>query len=105
MGSAQADIFNFTVPPGSTDAAGDPVAVEAVFETHAGSLDITLRNLLSNSKDVHQNLSDLSFTIAAGLSSGTLTGSSGLERTVAANGSFTDGAVVSTGWQLIAGNL
>src|SRR5215471_5596725 len=99
VGSAQAGTITFNTPLGAT-AGGLPVDAEAVFVTSTDTLTVTLSNLLSNPKSVIQNLSDLGFTISTGQTTGTLTNSSGLERTVANNGTFTDGAVVSTGWQL-----
>jgi hypothetical protein len=102
--SALADSITFTTPAGSNDTAGDPVDAQAVFTTSAGNLHIDLTNLLVNQKDVGQNISDLSFHIASGLSSGSLTSSSGLERTVHGDGTFTDGSSVSTGWKLTPGS-
>jgi hypothetical protein len=64
-------------------------------------LSITLVNLEANPTDVTQLISDLSFTLSSGQTSGNLTSSSGLERTVAGNGSFADGSLpVDTGWAL-----
>jgi hypothetical protein len=103
-GWARADSFIFLTPSGSTDSKGDPVDAKAVFTTSNGSLHIELTNLLVNQKDVGQNISDISWHVASGLSSGSLTSSSGLERTVAKGGTFKDGSVVSTGWKLTPGS-
>jgi hypothetical protein len=69
--------------------------------TSANTLTITLVNLEANPTDVAQAISDLSFGLSSGQTSGSLTSSSGIERTVNSNGTFTDGAVpVDTGWSL-----
>ena len=65
-----------------------------------GTVTILLANNQTGEKDVGQNLSDLFFTISTGQKSGTLSSSSGLERTVASNKSFTDGSTVAAGWVL-----
>src|SRR5262245_55735486 len=100
MRSAQAGTITFITPPGSTNSAGLPVNAEAVLLTSRDTLTVTLADLQTNQKSVGQNVSDLGFEISTGQTDGTLTTSAGLERTVAGNGSFTDGSVVSTGWEL-----
>jgi hypothetical protein len=76
------------------------VSASATFVTSADSLTITLTNLQDNPTSIIQNLSDLSFVLSGGQTSGSLTSSSGLERNVALDGTFTDGATVATGWEL-----
>jgi len=88
------------------DSKGDPVNATATFTPGAGTLHIDLVNNLINQNDVGQNISDLSFNIikvtGAPVTGGSLTNSSGLERTVSfkTGGGFTDGSNVSTGWVL-----
>jgi hypothetical protein len=72
---------------------------EVVFVTSAGQLQITLKNLQVNPQSVSDCLSALGFGVSAGTSA-SLNTSSGLERTIAADGSFTDGSTVATGWVL-----
>ncbi len=96
---AGATTITYSTPTGST-LGGLPVSATATFTTGTDSLEITLTNLQTNPTSVIQNLSDLAFILSSGQTSGTLTSSSGLERDVAANGTFTDGSVVSTGWEL-----
>jgi len=96
---AGATTITYSTPTGSTQG-GLPVSATATFTTGTNSLEITLTNLETNPTGVIQNLSDLAFVLSTGQTSGTLTSSSGLERTVAANGTFTDGSTVATGWQL-----
>lgn len=98
--AAEASFSTYVTPVGSTDTAGDPVSATATFTTGTNSLTVTLQNLLNNQKDVGQALSDLGFTFDTGQTSGALASSSGLARTVASGGTFTDGAVIATGWQI-----
>lgn len=92
--------IQFDTAAGATEAGGNPVAAEALFRTGTDTVDIILRNLLVNPLTIAQNLSDLTFHVTTGESTGTLSSGSGLERTIAANGTFTDGAVVAAGWVL-----
>jgi VPDSG-CTERM motif len=87
----------FDTAPGAT-AGGLPVNVEVVTTTGAGTLDVKLTNLQGDPLAIIQAVSDLEFTLSSGQTSGTLASSSGLERTIAADGTFTDGATVATGW-------
>ena len=80
--------------------SGLPVSATATFVTSANTVTITLTNLQNNPKSVIQNLSDLIFVLSGGQTSGTLTSSSALARTVHSNGTFTDGGTVATGWEL-----
>src|SRR5262249_866643 len=66
----------------------------------ANTLSIVLANLQANPTDVAQLLSDLSFTLGNGgsLTGATLASSAGQEITVAADGTFTLGSTVATGW-------
>jgi hypothetical protein len=97
--TAQADTVTFDTPPGSTTSGG-PVDATATFTTGAGTLSITLTNLLANPTDVAQLLSDLSFNLSNGATTGTIASSSGQEITVDNTGTFTIGSTVDTGWQL-----
>ena len=96
---AGAASITFDTPLGST-VGGQPVSATATFSTGAGILTINLTNLQDNPKSVIQNLSDLSFVLSGGLTAGSLTSSSALERTVNSNGTFTNGATGATGWEL-----
>jgi hypothetical protein len=83
--AAHADLIIYGTPSGST-AGGQPVSAQAQFTTSAGELSIELTNLQANPTSVVQNISDLFFTISTGQLSGTLSSSSGTERSVAKNG-------------------
>jgi hypothetical protein len=98
---ASASEVTFTIPAG-TQVGGLPVSATATFTTLDGRLEISLTNTLVNPTAIIQNLSDLGFTLSSGQTTGTLAASSGLERTVNDDGTFTDGGVVDTGWALEA---
>jgi hypothetical protein len=91
--------FVFVTPAGSM-AGGQPVDAMATFTFGTDTLEIVLQNLEANPTSVIQALSDLEFTLGTAAGTSSLTGSSGLERTIAADGTFTDGSMVSTGWAL-----
>ena len=99
----------YSLFPGSTDAAGDPLAITATFSTTAGQLRIDVRNELGDPShgfqtSANQALSDIFFTLSSFQSTGgTISSSSGVERSIfAPNGTFTfpDGQPVPTGWAL-----
>ncbi len=97
--TASANTFTFFTPSGATTGGG-PVDASAVFTTEAGTVIITLQNLLANPTDVAQLLSDLNFTLSNGATTGTLASSSAQQLTVASNGNFTLGSTAATGWGL-----
>jgi hypothetical protein len=88
------------VTPSGSSTSGGAVNASALFNTTAGALTVTLTNLQPNITDVAQALSDLNFTFSNGLTTGTLTSSSGQQVTIAANGTTTLGPTTSTGWGL-----
>jgi len=70
----------------------------ATIETQTDQVIVTLSDLWTNPADVVGNLSALSFTLDLAPSSGSLTSSSGIERSVNADGTYSDGSAVPTGW-------
>jgi hypothetical protein len=101
LACASANTFTFQTAPGATEAGGNPVDATVTFLTSANTLNITLTDLLANPKTVAQLLSDLTFAVTIGNpATASLTSSSGVERTVASNGSYTDGPAVAAGWVL-----
>lgn len=100
MLAVSASANTITVDTGAVSLGGSTVSGEAVFTTGAGVLNITLRNLEADPTSVGQCISGLSFVLSSGQTSGTLASSSGKERTIASNGTFTDGSTVATGWAL-----
>ncbi len=104
--TVNAETITYVTPAGSTTAGG-AVDASATFVTGAGTLSITLKDLLVDPTNVAQLISDLDFTLSNGATSGTLASSSGQEITVNSNGTFTLGSTVDTGWLLnsIVGGL
>ena len=98
-GSLQASIITYNTPANSS-TGGQPVSAQATFTTGTDSITVVLKNLQANPTSVVQNLSDLLFTVSTGQKSGSISSSSGLERTVAKNNTYSDGAIVDTGWSL-----
>jgi len=94
----RAATVTFVTPTGSTTSG--PVNASATFTTTANQILVSLSNLQANITDVAQALSDLNFTFSNGLTTGTLTSSSGQQVTIAANGTTTLGPTTSTGWGL-----
>jgi hypothetical protein len=93
------------VTPANSSTAGGPVQDQVVFvvgsgvNVPVGTIQVTLTNQQANPNDVSQLLSDLSFTVANGSTTGaTLASSSGQELTDNGNGSFSTGPTVPTGW-------
>jgi hypothetical protein len=56
--------------------------------------------LQANPTDIAQTISDLSFTLSTGQTTGTLASSSGQQMTVNSDFTFSLGPTVSTGWAL-----
>jgi hypothetical protein len=98
-GSVSAASFTFEFN-GITSGSGVQVDAQAVFVTSNGMLQITISNLqvLYSNYAANANISDLSFTLNNVTGGGSLASSSGLQRTVNADKSFTDSGMVSTGW-------
>jgi hypothetical protein len=97
---AHANVINVFTPSGSTDNKNEPVNASAKFTTGAGFVTITLSDLLPNPTSAGQLVSDISFALTTGQTSGTLGANSGIEITVASDKSFKLGSSVSTGWGL-----
>ncbi len=99
--AATANANTITFDTGAGSLNGLPVDAEAVFTTGQDTLSITLRNLINDPKSVIQNLSGIRFTFdgAGTLTPGSLVSSSGRERTINADRTFTDGSAVTTGWE------
>jgi hypothetical protein len=95
---AYADSFTFSTPVGAT-AGGQPINVTAVFVTGFPFVQVTIINNQANPTSIIQAVSDLFFDLSSG-TNGSLQLSAGGERNIAADGTFTNGSVVDTGWAL-----
>jgi hypothetical protein len=98
-GQVYAGLITFTIPAGTT-VGGQPVSATATITTSNDTIDVTLQNTQANPTSVIQALSDLFITFDNAQVAGSLTSSSSMERTIADDGTFTNGATVSTGWQV-----
>ncbi len=98
--SAQATMISFATPTGARAQTGEPVDALTTFVTGTNTVTVTLYNLESGIRSIDQNLSDVTFALSNGKTNATILSSTGLSRTVHANGSFTDGAAGATGWRL-----
>jgi hypothetical protein len=83
-----------------TSSGGNTVNGSATFVTSLNSITVTLSNFLSDPKSVGQNISGLFFTLSNPPILPSLSSSSGVELTVASNGTYTVGSAGSTGWSL-----
>lgn len=99
--------ITYSTPAGDTDGAGHPVSITATFSTTAGQLTVSVQNRLGSplygyQTFASQSLSDIAFTLSNFQSTGTLLSSSGIERVINGDTTFTfpDGSPVSTGWAL-----
>jgi hypothetical protein len=102
---SRAGMITFVTPPGATNPTdGQPVNARADITTSAGSITITLTNLLANPTAISQCISDFSFTVGNGgsLTGSSQTGANAQEITINSGGSFTLGATLTTvaavGW-------
>ena len=82
------------------DGKAIQATAEFIFDSVADTIEVKLWNTEADPRAISQCLSDLGFVLTTGQSSGSLISSSGLSRTVAAGGTYTDGSSVSTGWLL-----
>ena len=99
--------LTYTTPTGAT-VAGHPVSILGTFSTTGGILTIDVRNQLGDplhgfQTSESQSLSDIFFTLSNSKSTGSLSSSTGVERSILSDTTFTpfpDGQPVSTGWAL-----
>jgi hypothetical protein len=95
--SARADTSTWTV---SGTQGGQQISAMAVFTTMNGAVDVKITNTLVDPTNVIQNVSDIFFKLDSGATTDSLASSSGRERTVNNDGTYVDGAIVATGWDL-----
>lgn len=87
---ARATFIQFT---GSGTSSGVAVAAKADFTTSAGQVLITLQNTTAHTADAGQLLTGIRFTLAPTPGSvATMTSATAIPRTIAADGSYADGA-------------
>ncbi|MGN6369761.1 MAG: hypothetical protein ACTHN5_15995 [Phycisphaerae bacterium] len=96
-GAASANTVDIATLIGAT-VGGNPVSADALVTTGNGTVTVVLTNLIVDPTTVGQNISGFSFTLSDVFTTDSLTSSSGLERMVHDDGSYTDGGLASTGW-------
>lgn len=96
---ARGDILVYETPAGS-EVNDESVWARATFTTAADQVTIVLENLQADPKTVAQCLSGLRFTFSTGQSSGSLSSGSGVERTIASDGTYSVGGTAAAGWSL-----
>jgi len=99
--SVSASTISFATPSGADLSNGRAVNAQATFVTAKNSLTVTMSNLQINIKDITQTISGVSFALDNLMTGNTITSSAGYERAVHSNSTFTDGASVPTGWQIL----
>jgi hypothetical protein len=108
---AFADTFTFSTAAGAKESGGNSVSATAVVTTNDnGTITVVLTNLIVDPNTVAQNVSDFSFALSGGITTGGGAGSvtvAGVSRTVNSGGTFSDSGtgstVQSTGWHNDAG--
>lgn len=99
--AAYANSFTFVTPTGSTVTNG-PVDATATVTTGAGTVSITLTDLLANPTSVGQLISDFQFVLSNNATTGTLATSSAPTIFVNNGGTTTPGSTGSTGWGIVS---
>jgi hypothetical protein len=94
--TTHAAVITYETPAGTTlDAL--PASASATLTTSNGDVLVELLNSIVDPTSVIQNISGIQFTIGDA-TAGSLTSSSGTQRTIAGNGTFTDGPIGATDW-------
>ena len=101
--AAFADTVTFSTAAGAKEAGGNPVSATATVTIGNGTVTVVLTNLIVNPTTVAQNVSDFQFTLSSGQTTGSITSVSGVERTVASGGAYSDSAYTllsqaASGW-------
>lgn len=95
----------FSLTPVGATADGHPANAQATFTTSAGQVHVLLENLQVDPISRGQAISGLFFTLDGGQSGGSMPTSSGVERSIASNGTFADLGPAPTGWSFAAAGL
>lgn len=99
--TAPATTITFSTGGNTTVGGGLPVNAQVTFSTGTNSVTVTLTNLQTKISDIAQALSGVSFELDNSKTGTTIASSAGLERTVNSNKTFSDGATVPTGWEVL----
>jgi PEP-CTERM motif len=91
-----AAVITYETPTGAT-VGGLPASASATVTTSNGDVLVELINSIVDPTSVIQNISGIQFTIEDA-TAGSMTSSSGTQRTIAADGTFTNAAAGTTDW-------
>ncbi len=96
---ARGDMITFITPAGSS-TGGQSVDASATFTTGLNTVTITLKNLENNPTSDIQNVNGLVFTFTKTPTAVSITSSSGVERTVASDKTYSDASASPTDWKV-----
>jgi hypothetical protein len=100
--TATATTIQYSTPTGST-IGGEAVNALATFTTSANTVEVKLDNLEANPISPKSIIYDIFFTLSTGQTAGTISSTTGIERTVNSGGTYTDSALVNVvDWALVA---
>jgi hypothetical protein len=92
--------IQFQTLPGAT-VGGEPVNARATFTTSTDTVSIKLENLQADPNSVKAVIYDVTFRLSTGQNVGTITSTTGIERTVNDDGTFSDtGPINLVDWGL-----
>ncbi len=98
--AALAAIIQYQTSPGD-NIGGEPVNAIARFTSSADTINVNLTNLQADPTSPKSIIYDVFFTVSTGQTSGTITSTTGIERTVNSGGTFSDsGSVNVVDWGL-----
>jgi hypothetical protein len=98
--TASAAIIQFQTIPGST-VGGEPVNARATFTTAADTITVLIENLQADPNSPKSVVYDILFNVSTGQNAGTITSTTGVERTINGDGTYSDSGVTNfTDWGL-----
>jgi hypothetical protein len=86
--------IQFQTMPGAT-VGGEPVNARATFTTSTDTVSIKLENLQADPNSVKAVIYDVMFSLSTGQNVGTITSTTGIERTVNDDGTFSDSGPIN----------
>ena len=91
---AQGTTIQYSTSPGD-NISGEAVHALATFTTSNNTIDVVLQNLQADPTSPKSIIYDVFFTVSTGQNSGSITSTTGIERTVNGGGMFTDTGTVN----------
>lgn len=90
-----AAVVTFATPNGATTGGGN-VNATAIFTTGTNSIEVVLQNFQADPTSVTQAISAVQFTLSTHQTSATILSSSGIDRDIASDGTWVDGATATS---------